>query len=54
MPAAAHMASAHRRILIAGSVGNFIEWYEFAVYGFMASLLPDTFFSCRMRTQTPA
>ncbi len=23
---------AHKRALIAGSIGNFIEWYEFAVY----------------------
>ena len=27
---------AHKRALIAGSIGNFIEWYEFAVYGFLA------------------
>ncbi len=33
-----------KRVLIAGSVGNFIEWYEFAVYGFMATLIAKHFF----------
>lgn len=33
-----------RRALIAGSVGNFIEWYEFAVYGFLATLIAQNFF----------
>ena len=30
---------AHKRALIAGSIGNFIEWYEFAVYGFLATVI---------------
>lgn len=33
-----------KRALIAGSVGNFIEWYEFAVYGFLATLIAENFF----------
>jgi len=41
---AAHRLSSQRRVLIAGSVGNFIEWYEFAIYGFMASLIAKHFF----------
>lgn len=34
-----------RRALVAGSVGNFIEWYEFGVYGFFATILAATFFA---------
>ncbi|WP_024548783.1 MFS transporter [Siccibacter turicensis] len=36
--------SAHKRALIAGSIGNFIEWYEFAVYGFLATVIARNFF----------
>lgn len=35
----------HRRALVAGSVGNFIEWYEFGVYGFLATIIAKNFFS---------
>lgn len=35
---------AHKRALIAGSIGNFIEWYEFAVYGFLATIIAQNFF----------
>lgn len=34
----------HKRALIAGSVGNFIEWYEFGVYGFLATIIAGNFF----------
>ncbi|WP_413738229.1 MFS transporter [Sodalis sp. RH21] len=34
----------HKRALLAGSVGNFIEWYEFAVYGFLATIVAKNFF----------
>ncbi|MCM2580092.1 MFS transporter [Streptomyces meridianus] len=34
-----------RRALIAGSVGNFIEWYEFGVYGYFATIIAANFFS---------
>jgi len=34
-----------RRALVAGSVGNFIEWYEFAVYGYFATILASNFFA---------
>ncbi|MFK3662392.1 MFS transporter [Scandinavium sp. NPDC088450] len=37
-------AQAHKRALIAGSIGNFIEWYEFAVYGFLATVIAKNFF----------
>ncbi|MHB2113609.1 MFS transporter [Raoultella planticola] len=35
---------AQKRALIAGSIGNFIEWYEFAVYGFLATVIARNFF----------
>lgn len=35
---------AHKRALIAGSIGNFIEWYELAVYGFLATVIARNFF----------
>ncbi|VVT46647.1 L-Proline/Glycine betaine transporter ProP [Kosakonia radicincitans] len=42
---APHVApNAHKRALIAGSIGNFIEWYEFAVYGFLATVIAKNFF----------
>ncbi|PJZ07039.1 metabolite-proton symporter [Pantoea rodasii] len=44
MSSAVPLSAAHKRVLIAGSVGNFIEWYEFAVYGFMATLIAKNFF----------
>ena len=34
-----------RRAIVAGSVGNFIEWYEFSVYGFFATIIAAQFFS---------
>jgi MFS transporter, MHS family, proline/betaine transporter len=34
-----------RRALLAGSVGNFIEWYEFGVYGYFATIIAANFFS---------
>ncbi|MGH3841297.1 MAG: MFS transporter [Pseudonocardiaceae bacterium] len=37
-------ATMPRKALIASSVGNFIEWYDFAVYGFMATVLAGLFF----------
>ncbi|WP_297196507.1 MFS transporter [uncultured Pluralibacter sp.] len=37
-------AGTRKRALIAGSIGNFIEWYEFAVYGFLATVIAHNFF----------
>ncbi|MGI5379575.1 MFS transporter [Streptomyces sp. CA-251387] len=34
-----------RRALVAGSVGNFIEWYEFGVYGYFATIIAARFFT---------
>lgn len=36
---------APRRALVAGSVGNFIEWYEFGVYGFFVTIIAANFFT---------
>ncbi|WP_432372065.1 MFS transporter [Pantoea allii] len=44
METASPQVKQHRRALIAGSVGNFIEWYEFAIYGFLATLIAQNFF----------
>lgn len=45
---------AHKRALIAGSIGNFIEWYEFAVYGFLRPSLRRTSFSLKGKRGLPA
>lgn len=34
-----------RRALVAGSVGNFVEWYEFGVYGSFATVIAARFFT---------
>lgn len=44
MPMPQTTTDAQKRALIAGSVGNFIEWYEFAVYGFLATVIAQNFF----------
>ncbi|MGK9175837.1 MFS transporter [Yokenella regensburgei] len=36
---------AQRKALVAGAIGNFIEWYEFAVYGFLATVIAKNFFT---------
>ena len=32
------------RHALAGSIGNVLEWYEFAVYGFLAPIMSPLFF----------
>ncbi|EPK0741120.1 MFS transporter [Klebsiella aerogenes] len=44
MHTASTTLAAQKRALIAGSIGNFIEWYEFAVYGFLATVIAKNFF----------
>ncbi|MEU8777932.1 MFS transporter [Streptomyces sp. NPDC048606] len=34
-----------RRALLAGAAGNFVEWYEFGVYGCFATVIADHFFT---------
>lgn len=36
---------ASRKALVAGTLGNLIEWYEFAVYGYMAPYIATQFFA---------
>ncbi|QKV97382.1 MFS transporter [Streptomyces sp. NA02950] len=45
MPPRPAPAPAPRRALVASSVGNFIEWYEFGVYGFFATVIAANFFT---------
>lgn len=33
-----------RRLIIAGTVGNIMEWYDFAVYGYFARVIGEHFF----------
>ncbi|MFC5064866.1 MFS transporter [Actinomycetospora atypica] len=37
-------SSEHRRRLVAGGVGNFMEWFDFAIYGFFAAAIGANFF----------
>ena len=34
-----------RRVAFAGIVGNVLEWYDFALYGYLATVFADQFFS---------
>lgn len=40
----AGVQSSQRKTLIAGSVANVLEWYDFALYGYLASVLAKLFF----------
>ncbi len=44
-PAAQVDTARTRRSLVAGTVGNFVEWYEFGAYGFFATVIAANFFS---------
>ncbi|MFG2488534.1 MFS transporter [Streptomyces virginiae] len=44
-PPAAVRPDGARRALVAGSVGNFIEWYEFGIYGYFATVIAAQFFT---------
>lgn len=33
-----------RRILLAGAIGNFVEWYDFVLYGYFATTIAHLFF----------
>ncbi len=32
------------RVVAAGMIGNVIEWYDFALYGYMAVIISELFF----------
>jgi MHS family proline/betaine transporter-like MFS transporter len=36
--------STSNRALVAGGVGNVVEWYDFAVYGAFATVIATTYF----------
>lgn len=40
----AEFESHHRRLIVAGTIGNVLEWYDFAVYGFFAHEIGQVFF----------
>lgn len=33
-----------RRVICAAAIGNFVEWFDFAVYGFLATTIAQQFF----------
>ena len=35
---------ATRRVILAGAIGNVLEWYDFAVYGYFATAIGRAFF----------
>jgi MHS family proline/betaine transporter-like MFS transporter len=37
----------HKRLIIAGTIGNVLEWYDFAVYGFFAHEIGQVFFPAK-------
>jgi MHS family proline/betaine transporter-like MFS transporter len=37
-------SDARRRALVAGCIGNLVEWYDFAIYGAFATILATAFF----------
>ena len=48
----AHASSTRRRAVIAGIAGNVMEWYDFAVYGYFASVIGREFFPAKDATSS--
>ncbi|MFD8567216.1 MFS transporter [Streptomyces sp. NPDC057694] len=48
--AAAPLATPSRRVLIAGSIGNFVEWFDIGIYGTLSSVIAGSFFADGDRT----
>lgn len=38
-------AATLRKVIAAAAIGNFVEWFDFAVYGFLATTIAQQFFS---------
>jgi MHS family proline/betaine transporter-like MFS transporter len=36
--------AAARKAVMAGAIGNFVEWYDYSVYGFFATVIASQFF----------
>ncbi|MBD1587562.1 MFS transporter [Pseudomonas typographi] len=34
-----------RKVIAASAIGNFVEWFDFAVYGFLATIIANQFFT---------
>src|SRR5215472_12050820 len=49
---AANTASTRRRAIIAGIAGNVMEWYDFAVYGYFATVIGSQFFPAKDSTSS--
>ncbi|GGM29200.1 hypothetical protein ACFQDN_20480 [Pseudomonas asuensis] len=43
------LTAAQRKGIIAACIGNFIEWYEFVLYGYFAATLAQLFFLLTQR-----
>ncbi|MFG3257228.1 MFS transporter [Streptomyces sp. NPDC048172] len=43
-------ATPSRRVLIAGSIGNFVEWFDIGIYGTLSSVIAGNFFAQGDRT----
>lgn len=37
-------AATRRRAVVAATIGNFVEWYDFSVYAFFATVIGTLFF----------
>ncbi|WP_420037146.1 MFS transporter [Streptomyces sp. cg28] len=48
--AGAPPATPSRRVLIAGSIGNFVEWFDIGIYGTLSSVIAGSFFASGDRT----
>ena len=43
----AAMRQSHRRTLIGGAIGHFIEWYDWTIYGFLAGVFASQMFPAK-------
>ncbi len=37
-------SNSNRKVILAGLIGNVMEWFDFAVYGYFASIIGTHFF----------
>jgi MFS transporter, MHS family, proline/betaine transporter len=49
-PTAAVAPSTRRRVLAASFIGNFVEWFDYAAYGYLAATISTVFFPTSDRT----
>ena len=40
----AHPGGVRKRAVVAAVMGNFIEWYDFTIYGYLAVVIAPLFF----------